>query len=425
MRLAALLVSLGLLGCGQSGQEVAANPDNGLNRAAVASPIQTGADVLAQHNFEELKGLRVGLIANQTTRTGGRHLADILAESPDVNLVALFGPEHGLRGDADAGAAVSDGRDRATGVPIYSLYGERRAPEPAVLAELDILVFDVQDIGARFYTYIATMGLAMQAASEAGIPFLVLDRPNPLGGIRVDGYVLETPFESFVGPYRIPIQHGLTVGELARMIVGEEWIASASTLDLRIVEVQGWSRDMLWPDLGADWIPTSPNIPNFETALVYPGMCLLEATTLNEGRGTETPFLVLGGPDINGPALAAELNVAGLAGVRFEPTEYAPVSIPGKSSNPRHLGTRVSGVSLHVTDPKLVRPLALGIYVLSSLVDQLGARVLRGPGLARLGGTDRLLGALESGVTPDEIVNSWSAEVQAFETLRGPYLLYR
>ena len=420
---AVLLIGL-FLGLGCEGPPDHSDPDHSdPDPEPALEAVATGADVLRNSGFAVLAGKRVGLIANQTSRTGGLHLADLLHDHPEVRLAALFGPEHGLRGDADAGLEVEDGIDDDTGVPVYSLYGDRRAPDAEVLAELDVLVFDIQDVGARFYTYIATMGLAMEAAAAAGVPFVVLDRPNPLGGERVDGFVLESGFESFVGPYPIPVQHGLTVGELARMIQGRSWIEGASEVDLQVIPMEGWSRAMLWPDTGLPWIPTSPNIPTFEAALVYPGMCFLEATTANEGRGTETPFPVAGAPGLDGDRLAAAAGRAS-AGLTAEAHRYTPISLPGRSTNPRHRDTEVVGIRLTVTHAEEVRPLALGVQVLAELVAQMGPDAVRASGMNRLAGTERLTEALLGGRAADEIVQSWAEEVEAFRTLRAPYLLY-
>ncbi len=275
---------------------------------APPQPVATGADRLAASGFAALAGKRVGLITNQTGRVGDEHLADALSRAPNLKLAAIFAPEHGFRGQAEAGASVRSGRDAKTGVPIHSLYGATRKPTQAMLRGVDVLVFDIQDVGARFYTYISTMGLAMQAAAAARIPFVVLDRPNPLGGEYVSGFVLEPPCRSFVGQYPIPIVHGLTVGELARMIQGERWLDGLEALELSVVEMQGWRRSMRWPQTQREWVATSPNIPSFEAALVYPGIGIVGEAEVSEGRGTPTPFSLFAAPwlDAARTAQAAE-----------------------------------------------------------------------------------------------------------------------
>ena len=244
--------------------------------------VLSGAQMLVKTGFEDIQGNNVGLIVNHTSRVGQDHLIDVLSASEEVNLVALFGPEHGIRWDEDAGAKIEDGIDDATGVPVFSLYGANRRPTPEMLDGVDALVFDMQDVGVRFYTFISTMGLSMQSAAEAGIPFIVLDRPNQLGGTEIEGLVLDTTYTSFVGQYPIPVRYGLTMGELALIIKGEQWVPGLENLDLQVVKLSGWSRSMLWPDTNLDWIPTSPNLPTFESALMYPGTCYFEATTASE-----------------------------------------------------------------------------------------------------------------------------------------------
>ena len=272
--------------------------------------IATGAEVLVRSGYAALAGKRVGLVTNQTGLVGGEHLADLLATAPAVKLGAILAPEHGFRGEIEAGAKVGDAIDARTDVTVFSLYGATRKPTPAMLRGVDVLVFDIQDIGTRFYTYISTMGLAMQAAAAARIPFVVLDRPNPLGGDYVSGFVLEPALASFVGQYPIPIAHGMTVGELARAIKGERWLGGLDNLHLTVVEMRGWRRSMRWPDLQRPWVVTSPNIPTFEAALVYPGMGLVGEAMVNEGRGTPTPFSLLGAPWLDGARLADRLECA-------------------------------------------------------------------------------------------------------------------
>ncbi len=417
-----------LFGCGAS-----PNEGNETNRAAEYpsfedAVVQTGAQVMAAQDFADWRGRNVGLIVNHTARVGDAHLADLIHDARDVTLAALFGPEHGLRGSAEYGEAVRDGRDVRTGAPIYSLYGSTRKPTPAMLEGIDLLVFDIQDIGARFYTYISTMGLAMQAAAEAGIPFVVLDRPNPLGGTYVSGFVLEKDQTSFVGQYAIPIAHGLSVGELARMIQGEALLSGLENLDLTVVPVENWTREMTWGATRLPWIPPSPNIPDVETALVYPGTCLFEATGASEGRGTQEPFRLLGAPWADGPALADTLNARALPGIRFSPAQFTPEPIESMATNPKLEGETLSGIRLHVVDPQAFLPVETGIHVLHAFYQQAEAQgvdlITREEWLARLAGTKRMYDLLTSGASPEAIIASWAAEVAKFRDLRTPYLLY-
>ena len=388
----------------------------------------SGAASWVAAGFGDMKGKSLGLVINHTARIDSMHLSDIVHASPNVTLGAMFGPEHGIRGEADAGEEISDGIDQKTGVPVYSLYGDTRKPSAASLDGLDALVFDIQDIGARFYTFISTMGLAMQAAAEAGIPFIVLDRPNPLGGEYVSGFVLEPGFESFVGAYPIPIAHGLTVGELARMIQGEGWMEGLENLDLRVMSMQGWSRSEMWPAMDQDWRPTSPNIPDYPTALVYPGMCFFEAVSANEGRGTYSPFMQVGAPWVEAARLVSALEALELPGVQFEPVSYTPRSIDGMSANPRFKDQEVHGVRLAVSNSDDYAPIETGIHVLKAFYDQAISTdeqdILNERWMGRLAGTNRLHDQLEAGKSGAEIIASWEDEVAAFRQKRAAYLLY-
>jgi uncharacterized protein YbbC (DUF1343 family) len=393
-------------------------------------PVQTGAEVLAENDFAALEGMRVGLIVNHTARVDTVHLIDRIDQAPNVELGVLFGPEHGLRGTAGAGEKIADGRDERTGAPVYSLYGETLRPTPSEMEGLDALVFDVQDVGARFYTYITTMGLAMQAAAEADLRFVVLDRPNPLGGTYVSGFMMEPEHESFVGRYPLPIAHGLTVGELARLIKGEGLLSGLADLDLTVIEMNGWARDRQWPDTRRQWIPPSPNLPTWETALVYPGMCFFEAVRVSEGRGTDHPFLQIGMPW--GPAAAAvvdTLNARTIPGISFDTTTFTPTSRPQAAPSPRFEGQTLHGVRLRVTDRHAVRPVELGIHALHAVYQQARAEddtafISRPEHLTRLAGTERLQTALENGLSPDAIIDSWNQDVAQFRERRDPYLLY-
>ena len=409
---------------------VPAMADTALSQTpSAAQPFATGAEVLAASGFAAVAGKRVGLVANHTARVGGEHLADLLKRAPNVRLTAILAPEHGFRGTAEAGAKVGDGVDAKTGVAVFSLYGGSKKPTPRMLRDVDVLVFDIQDVGARFYTYISTMGLAMQAAAAARIPFVVLDRPNPLGGEYVSGFVLEPGLRSFVGQYPIPIVHGLTVGELARMIQGEKWLDGLDGLQLSVVAMQGWQRSMRWPQLERAWVATSPNIPTFEAALVYPGMGMVGETDVNEGRGTPTPFSIFGAPWLDAPRLVARLNTLGLPGARFETTTYTPRSISGVATRPRFEGRQIDGARVVVTDATRVEPLEIGMHALAALAAQ-----ARSQGSTRLfrklamfhaiAGTKRLHRMLEAGNDGTAIVAAWQAEVAQFKARRARYLLY-
>jgi len=396
--------------------------------AATAPAVVTGAEVLARSRFAALRGKRVGLVTNHTGRVGADHLADLVAQAPDVKLAAILAPEHGFRGLAEAGASVADGIDRETGVRVLSLYGATRKPTQAMLRDIDVLVFDIQDIGVRFYTYISTMGLAMQAAAERSIPFHVLDRPNPLGGTDVSGFMRETAYTSFVGQYPIPIVHGLTVGELAAMIKGERWLTGLESLDLGVMKMEGWRREMRWPATRLAWRPTSPNIPTFESSLTYPGIGLVGETLVNEGRGTPIPFQQFGAPWLDARHAANKLAAAGLPGVRFDATSYTPRAIPNVAADPRFRGQQIQGVRIAVTDADAYRPLETGMHVLAYLASTARARRVRLFDKLQMfratSGTARLHAMLERGADADKIIASWQGEIERFRTARARYLLY-
>ncbi len=391
--------------------------------------VTTGAARLAADGFRSLAGKRIGLITNHTGLVGGERLIDLMARAPGVKLAAILTPEHGLTGTTEAGAKVAGGRDAATGIPVLSLYGQTQKPTPAMLAGLDVLVFDMADIGTRFYTYISTMGLAMQAAAAAGLPFVVLDRPNPLGGDYVSGFVLEPAHASFVGRYEIPIAHGLTVGELAHMIKGERLLAGLDKLALTVMPMDGWRRAMRWPGTGLPWVATSPNIPTFETALAYAGTGLFEATTASEGRGTDAPFLMLGHPQVDAAVIVAAVDTAKLGGVRFDAIRFTPRPIAGVATSPRFAGRAIAGVRLGITDAARYQPVEVGVHLLAAFSSALRRRgstalVADSKTFNRLAGTARLLEMLARGAGAPEIIAAWQAEVARFEAQRRRYLIY-
>jgi uncharacterized protein YbbC (DUF1343 family) len=391
--------------------------------------VTTGAELLVKTNFSILAGKRVGLIVNQTATVGSAHLADLIRSAENVTLAALFVPEHGGKGHTEAGEPIAGAFDKKTRIPTHSLYGATRKPTQQMLHNIDVLVFDMQDIGVRFYTFISTMGLAMQAAAEAGIPFVVLDRPNPLGGQYVSGFVTERPQISFVGQYQIPAVHGLTVGELAKVIKGQGLLPGLETLHLEVIAMTGWERWMRWPDTKLPWQKTSPNIVDFETALVYAGIGLFEATSVSDGRGTPTPFTHIGAPWVDGKELADTLNALGLPGVKFEPTRFIPRSIEGMASKPALEGKTVEGIHITVTQVQEYRPVETGVEILCAFYRHAQARnqknfVARADWLNKISGTERLHQMLASGASPKKIIGAWQAETTAFNRVRTGYLLY-
>ncbi|MEO1064516.1 MAG: DUF1343 domain-containing protein [Actinomycetota bacterium] len=388
--------------------------------------VTTGARSLVDEGFASLAGQRVGLVANPTSFVGDDHLIDLLDAAPDVELAAIFAPEHGLRGVGGAGELLDDEIDRRTGVTVFSLYGDTFRPTPEMLEGIDVLLYDLQDVGSRFYTYIATMGFAMEAAAEAGIEFVVLDRPVVSGGELTGGFVLVDEQRSFVGPYELPAAYGLTSGELATMLIGEGWLDADP--ELRVVELSGWRRGMRWDETGLRWVPPSPGLPTVESALVYPGTVFLEATTVSFGGGTDFPFSMAGAAWIDGPALATELSDRGLPGVSFEAVEFTPRPIPGRTRSPRFEGEDLAGVRIVIEDEGSFRPVETGIHLLEALVRQGEAVdevvIDRPEWVDLLAGTTRLRELLEAGAPAAEIVAAWADEVAAFDELRRPYLRY-
>jgi uncharacterized protein YbbC (DUF1343 family) len=342
---------------------------------------------------------------------------DLLAEAEGVELVALFSPEHGIRGEAEGGVSIESGRDARTGLPIHSLYGETEKPTPEMLEGVEVLLFDIQDVGARYYTYISTMARAMEAAGEAGIPFVVLDRPNPISGTAVQGNVLDPAFASFVGLYPVPMRHGMTPGELARLFAGEFGIEA----DLHVVPVDGWTREMPFAETGLPWVPPSPNMPSVESALHYPGTCLFEGTPISVGRGTGMAFEVVGAPWLDGETLAAALRAYGIPGVRFEPIRFTPTN-PGDR---KFGGEEIGGVRLVALGPEYDPTLA-SLALLRETRRLSGDRwTWRVAHFDRLAGTDRLRSGIEAGRSLEELRAGWGEALERFRALREPYLIYR
>ncbi|WP_236025916.1 exo-beta-N-acetylmuramidase NamZ family protein [Geomonas azotofigens] len=389
-----------------------------------AEIVKTGAQVLSEQGFLPLRGKQFALITNQSAMVGDTHLLALM-EQKGVRPALIFSPEHGLKGNAEDGVKLAD--DASSPIPVKSLYGASRKPRPEDLEGIDLVVFDIQDAGARFYTYISTMGLAMQAAAQAGIPFLVLDRPNPLGGDYVAGFVREQIAGSFTSLYPIPQAHGLTVGELAGMIKGEAMLPDLDKLDLQVVRMQGWQREMRWPDTGLPWVATSPNLAAIESVLLYPGTGLLEGTGASEGRGSTRPFQIAGWPGIDAKALALRLNEEHLPGLHFEPLLFTPIRLPGISSAPKYRDREVAGVSIEITDYRKVMPVQTGVALLAALQAALPEKArpifLRG-GIDDMAGSPQMRKGLQAGETEAAIEARWTPGVKRFLEQRKPYLLY-
>ncbi len=329
------------------------------------SQVQTGLDILINERLDLIKGKKIGLVTNHTgvDRTGKPNF-EIFMQLVDVHLKAIFTPEHGFYGNVSAGQIIGD--QKSEDFPtIFSLYGKTRKPSQEMLEGLDVIIYDIQDIGTRFYTYISTLGLVMEAAGEVGIPVIVLDRPNPLNGLTMEGPILDLKHKSFVGMYSIPIHYGLTIGELASMIIGEKWIGTIP--ELTVVEMEGWNRSMLFFDTGLPWVQPSPNIPDIETAIRYPGLCLVEGTNVSEGRGTYHPFKYIGAPWINAQQLTVIMNNLNLIGVIFESVSFTPVSILGKSEDPKYKNKECFGVHVIITDKLKYRPVQTGVQLIRTI----------------------------------------------------------
>ncbi|KRF52063.1 hypothetical protein ASG97_09450 [Bacillus sp. Soil745] len=379
--------------------------------------VSPGIEVLLKEEKNVLSGKKVGLITNPTGIDSKlTSIVDLLHDDPDIHLTALFGPEHGVRGDAQAGASVEYYIDEKTGLPVYSLYGKTKKPTPEMLKDVEVLVFDIQDVGTRYYTYIYTMAYAMEAAKENDIPFIVLDRPNPQGGESVDGPVLEPEFSSFVGLYPIPLKHGMTVGELATLFNKEFKIGA----DLKVIKMKGWKRDMDYDDTGLPFVLPSPNMPTVSTTFVYPATGLIEGTNVSEGRGTTKPFELIGAPYINGDELAGKLNALRLPGVKFRAASFTPTFS-------KHAGKLSHGVEIYITDREEFKAVPTGLHIIKTIQDLYPGdfEFLAANNFNLLIGNGWIMSRIKEGSTVNEILKEYQVKQDAFKKVRKNYLLYK
>ncbi len=387
--------------------------------------MKIGLDTLLESKIDLLDGLRVGLIVNPASvNSRFEHTADLFHQHPGIKLAALFGPQHGIRGETqDNMIEWQTFSDKRTGLPAYSLYGATRRPTPEMLADVDVVVFDVQDVGTRVYTFIYTMALAMEAARECGKRFVVLDRPNPISGVQVEGNILEPEFESFVGMFPIPMRHGMTIAELALMFNREFGI----DCKLDVVKMEGWSRAFWYEETRLPWVMPSPNIPTPDTAVVYPGCVMFEGTNVSEGRGSTRPFEIIGAAYIDPRELVEALGERNQPGVSFRPLHFQPTFH-------KFTGELCGGIQIHVTDRSLFQPVITGVTIISTIrhlypdhfewkqppyeyvYDKLPFDVING--------SSRIREQIEAGITPTEIESSWRDGLTDFASKRQRYLLY-
>lgn len=387
--------------------------------------IVLGIEKLCQEQPELLKGRRVGLVCNQASVDHElRHSADVLKSVKGLELSALFGPQHGIRGDVqDNMVETPHTVDSETGLPVHSLYSETREPTSEMLKDLDVLVCDLQDVGCRIYTFVYTIANCMRIAKSLGKSVIVCDRPNPIGGVSVEGNLLVQGFESFVGQFPLPTRHGMTVGELAKLF-NEHWGIGC---ELSVVKMDGWERELWFDETDAPWVLPSPNMPTLDSATIFPGTVHLEGTQISEGRGTTRPFELVGAPYIEAGDFARRLEAEGLPGVRFRPTNFLPTF-------QKHAGTTCGGVQIHVTDRLELRPVLTGLAVVKTCFEMYGEHfrwkeppyeyVFDKNPFDVISGTDSVRKGIERGESLEDFERAWRAELSEFESVRQKYLLY-
>ncbi len=388
-----------------------------------AVPVQTGLDKVVMENFSRFKDKNIGIVCNHTSLDkSGNHIVDLFHENTQV--MAIFAPEHGYRGDAAAGAHIEDGKDVKTGINIFSLYGKIRKPSPEMLENIDVLVYDIQDVGVRFYTYISTMTYCMEAAAGLGIEFVVLDRPNPIRGDRIEGPVLNSEYSSFVGMHEVPIRYGMTAGEYALFVNGEGLLENGLKADLSVITASGWKRSHWYDETDLEWIPPSPNIPTLETAMAYPGMCFLEGTNLSEGRGTTTPFLIFGAPWLDTEKVFREMGTLNFRGVELIPEDFTPVDIKGKAHNPKFENQLCHGFRLEITDRNAYKPIETTALIIQSVIKVHADKFeWREQWIDKLSGSGRMRQYIDN-YEVERLFPEWRQESEEFAVKIQQYLRY-
>ncbi len=394
-------------------QKAAAQNETIANRKSQIANVLNGIDVLEKSNFKDLENLKIGLVTNQTGRNlAGKPTIDVLKEAKNVQLVALFSPEHGIRGELDQ-EKINDSKDEKTGLPVYSLYGETRRPKPEQLKDLDAIVYDIQDVGARFYTYTATLRNVLEEAAKAGKPVYVLDRPNPINGVTVEGPLADEDKLSFIAAHTIPVRYGLTIGELAQMMNVERKIGA----NLKIIKMENWSRAQYFDETAQTWINPSPNMRSLTEATLYPGIGLLETTNVSVGRGTDTPFEIVGAPWIDAAKLASYLNGRNLNGVRFVPIKFKPNASVLKDEN-------CSGINIVIVDRAKFKSVRTGIEIAAAL-RKLFPTDWKSESYNRLLVNNEIFEQIKRGEEPETIENSWQKNLDEFNKRRAQFLLYK
>ena len=390
----------------------------------IKSQYRIGLEVLLSDSLHLIENKSIALITNHTgINHDGIQNIELLLRKSGINLKTVYSPEHGFYGEAAAGLNVAYNQEDSKPYQMLSLYGDTRKPMPAMLKDVDLLIYDIQDIGARFYTYISTMGLAMEAAAESGIPIVILDRPNPVGGSLIEGPVLNLDFQSFIGFYPIPIRYAMTCGELANAIEGEKWIDSVP--ELIVIPINDWNRLKINTSGNESWMNPSPNIPDIETALLYLGTCLIEGTNLSEGRGTGHPFKWIGAPWINNIELSTKMNQLSLPGIEFKPVHFTPRSIPGVALHPKYQDEMCKGIEMRVTDYEQFRPVETGLSLVNILISEYpeDLKFLKNH-LIKLLGSEEIFEQLVSGLSAQQILENERTKIEKFEKIREKYLIY-